>query len=143
MHSTRLTYLAMVLVFGTALWGILRIGSRLHAARNVSGDWNVRWNAAPPDSNLPARMSVAQSGRFLTVTLWQSDRKTSVKLHGQLTSSPREPQTRLVLHGSSASWEMSGSLDDRGQLLSGHLDSPVSCDWQARRESQSRDESHS
>src|SRR5579859_3596494 len=62
MNKTHLTYLLMIAIFAGGLWGILRLGSGLRAARNVAGEWEIVWSDATGGEALPDRMTVDQSG---------------------------------------------------------------------------------
>ncbi|HXE52997.1 MAG TPA: hypothetical protein VN541_08285 [Tepidisphaeraceae bacterium] len=133
MAKTRITYLAMLLIFAAGLWGILRIGSHLHGPPDVAGEWQIRWTSPPAGADMPDRLSISQSGQFLSVTLDTRARKQpAVQLQGTLTTkSDRAPQ--IALGNSPQQWSMSGELDAVRQTFSGHLDSPIRCDWQARK----------
>ena len=82
MRNTKVTYVVMILLFAAGLWGILRLGSHLRAAPDVAGQWSVSWDRA--GARLPRRMTVNQSGKFLTVVLENPDRQNAVNLRGTL-----------------------------------------------------------
>jgi len=97
----------MILVFSLGLWGILRVGSRLHAARDVAGEWDVK--GASAGAALPQRMTLIQSGRFLNATLHDSNH--NIKLRGTLDGK------HLVLKGVNEDAAMDALLDDSGTQL--------------------------
>jgi hypothetical protein len=116
MRKTQLTYGVMILVFSLGLWGILRLGSRLHAAPDVAGEWTLSWDGA--GAALPQRMIVNQSGKFVNVVLTRADLQSSVKFRGTLqqTGSPR---TELALKAVNDPLTMNGVYDPASRTLSG------------------------
>ena len=128
MNKTHLTYLLMVAIFAGGLWGILRLGSGLHAARNVAGEWEIDWTPASPDEALPDRMIIDQSGRYLTVTM--KGPAAPVRLNGRITSDGHV--SKLSVHDHNSSWKLAAWLDDK-QLLTGSLQTPAPHSLQARR----------
>jgi len=134
MSKTHATYIAMVAVFGLGLWGILRVGATLQAAKYVAGDWRVRWSNGSASQHLPDRLTIEQSGRYLTVTLRRPESMGPIRLRGELrTSNVGQGRSDLTLASSDGRWNMTATLDETNQLLSGHLAAPQSYDWQARR----------
>ena len=126
MNKTHLTYVLMVATFAGGLWAILRLGSVLHAASNVAGEWQLRWTDSQPGDNLPDRMTVDQSGRYLVATLKSSG--APVRMDGRILSS-RGDQPRFSLRNST--WKLQARLDEN--QLSGSLDTPAPHALQARR----------
>lgn len=128
MNKTHLTYLLMVAIFAGGLWGILRLGAGLHAARNVAGEWDIVWTHPTPNQALPDRMTVDQSGRYLTATM--KGPAAPVLLRGRITSDGQV--SRISLHDAGSSWKLAARLDDK-QLLTGSLQTPAPHALQARR----------
>jgi hypothetical protein len=62
MRKTQLVYVVTMLIFAVGMWAILRVGSGLHAARNVAGDWQL--NVAPAASKVPDRLTIHQQAGF-------------------------------------------------------------------------------
>ena len=64
-------YIVYVLMFGALIGGMLLIwtmGDSVRAPDDLSGDWIVEWDNAPPPESAEPKMRIAQSGRFFVVT---------------------------------------------------------------------------
>lgn len=66
-------YILMFAVAGSGLWVIFTVGAAVRAPDDLSGDWTVRWETAPPPGSGGNVMRVAQSGRFFTVRFGDHD----------------------------------------------------------------------
>lgn len=126
MNKTHWTYLLMLPVFAGGLWVVLRLGSGLRAARNVAGEWQIQWNDAAPGEALPDRMTIDQSGRYLTATLRAP--AAAVRLSGRIDSN----SSALSLRDPKASWTLAANLHE-DQTLTGTLDTPAAHPLRARR----------
>ena len=127
MRKTQVTYLTMMLVFAAGLWAILRIGSRLHAARNVAGEWELRSTDGGP--RLPDHLTLRQSGKFLTGTL--QGRPDTIQLHGEL-----DQASKMTLRASGGrQLTMTATLDegDGGGKLVARFEGDISADAIATR----------
>jgi hypothetical protein len=131
MTKTRTTYVVMILIFTVGLWAILRAGNHLHAARNVAGEWQVKW--AQPGSQQPERLTLSQSGRFLNATLHEQDKSAGVQLSGRLEGEGSESGRKLVLHAAKSDLTLNAILDDTGQVLAGSVEAGAPAGWQATR----------
>ena len=129
MNKTHLTYLLMIAIFAGGLWGILRLGSGLRAARNVSGEWQLLWTDAARGEGLPDRMTIDQSGRYLTATM--KGPVVPVRLSGRI-SGGAQSAAKLSLSDSKSSWKLAARLDEN-QLLTGSLETPSPHPLRARR----------
>ena len=127
MNRTYITYVLMILIFGAGLWAILRVGNRLRPARNISGEWRVQWSGE--HGALPDRMTVAQSGKFITAVFLEPERGRGVRMKGQLDISP----ARLSLRGANPDVSMTATLDDAGQVMAGRIEGGASAAWRATR----------
>ena len=110
MSRTHVTYLAMLAVFGAGLWGILRAGAALPAARDIAGDWQIAWRKAQLGGSLPDRMWIDQSGRYVVATL-RRDGQPVARLAGQLRSD------RLGVRANDRPWEMDAALEPTAAVL--------------------------
>ena len=128
MNKTHFTYFLMIAIFAGGLWGILRVGSGLRAAPSVSGQWQFRWTDASPGDALPQRMSIDQSGRYLSAAM--QGPAGPIRLNGRLASD-RHSTARISLADPKSSWKLSARLDE-GQL-NGSLHTPSPHAMQARR----------
>jgi hypothetical protein len=64
-------YVIYFVMFGVLIGGmllILTIGDAVHAPDDLSGEWTVEWDNAPPPESAEPKMRVDQSGRFFVVT---------------------------------------------------------------------------
>jgi len=64
-------YIVYVLMFGALIGGMALIwtmGDSVRAPDDLSGDWVVEWDNAPPPESGEPKMRIAQSGRFFVVT---------------------------------------------------------------------------
>jgi hypothetical protein len=64
-------YVVYFVMFGALIGGLLLIltmGDSVRAPDDLSGDWVVEWDNAPPPESAEPRMHVDQSGRFFVVT---------------------------------------------------------------------------
>lgn len=127
MNKTYITYVVMLLAFGAGLWAILRVGNRLRPARNIGGEWQVKWDATP--APLPERMTLAQSGRFVTATFHAPEQSRSFRLHGELGDGSRT----LALQGTRPPVSLNAVLDDAGDRLTGTSAGEATAPWHATR----------
>jgi hypothetical protein len=123
MRKSQMTYLVTMLAFAAGLWGIMRVGSRLHAARNVAGEWEIK---TTDGATLPNHLTVRQSGRFLTGTLAGS--AGHIPIHGQLV---RASEIRLIASNPQVS--MTATISDSGEKLAGRFDGAFSSELVAAR----------
>jgi hypothetical protein len=64
-------YLVYIIMFAVLIGGlllILTLGDSVHAPDDLSGEWTVEWDNAPPPESAEPKMRVDQSGRFFVVT---------------------------------------------------------------------------
>ena len=67
-------YLVYILMFAVLIGGLLLVltmGDALRAPDDLSGEWVVEWDNAPPPESGEPRMRIAQSGRYFVVTFGQ------------------------------------------------------------------------
>ena len=120
MRKTQLVYVVTMLIFAVGMWAIMRIGSGLHAARNVAGDWQL--NGPAGDSKLPERLTIRQSGRFLSGSLGQ------IQLDGEL-----DKHSTIALTASRPQLTVNATLNDAGDRFVGRIDGAISSDLIAAR----------
>jgi hypothetical protein len=123
MRKTQVTYLVMMLIFAAGLWAILRIGTHLRAARNLAGEWQVAESSS--ELTPPGRLSLHQSGKFLTGTL--RSRGKEIRLSGELEES------QFTLRAARPPLTVTGMLNDGGDRLSGRFDGLICANWSATR----------
>ena len=103
-------YIVYVLMFGALIGGMALIwamGDSVRAPDDLSGEWIVEWDNAPPPESGEPKMRIAQSGRFFVVTFGQrppmsmtlkdgwTGKSNGRTLHMQLA----RPQWELKLNG--------------------------------------------
>ena len=71
MKRSTLLYVGLFCIAGFILWGVIAIGNRLKAPRDLSGIWRVRGDT--PDAESGEVVRINQSGRFLSVTLGERE----------------------------------------------------------------------
>ena len=64
-------YILMFALLGGGLWFIFTLGGAVRAPDDLSGDWVVTWQNAPPPETGEPIMRVSQSGRFFVVRFGQ------------------------------------------------------------------------
>lgn len=67
-------YVVYVLMFAALIGGMALIwtmGDSVRAPDDLSGEWIVEWDNAPPPESGEPKMRIAQSGRFFVVTFGQ------------------------------------------------------------------------
>ena len=104
-------YLVYVVMFAALIGGIVLImtmGESVRAPDDLSGDWIVEWDNAPPPESGEPKMRIAQSGRYFVVKFGQqppmgmtladgwTGRSDGRKLDMRLV---RPPQWELRLNG--------------------------------------------
>jgi hypothetical protein len=106
----RRAYLVYFLMFAALIGGMLMIwslGDNVRAPDDLSGDWVIEWDNAPPPESGEPKMRVAQSGRFFVITFGQRP-PMSMKLDEDWTGKNRgrtldmrlaRPPWALRLHG--------------------------------------------
>ena len=118
MRKTQLVYVVTMLIFAVGMWMIMRIGSGLHAAKNVTGDWQLSGSAGT--SKLPGRLTIRQSGRFLSGSL------AEIQLRGEL-----EGGTKLALAASRPQLTLTATLNSAGDQFVGRFDGAFSSEFTA------------
>ena len=68
MSKAYLVYFVMFAGAIAGLWVILTLGAAVKAPDDLSGEWTVAWEGAPPADVKDSSMRIAQSGRFFTVS---------------------------------------------------------------------------
>ncbi len=128
MRRAYLIYLLMFAILGAGLWVILTLGAAMKAPDDLSGDWTISWDGAPPPNANDPTMHIDQSGRFFVVRFgkkppfsmrlqpgWKGardGRKVRMQLNGEvwtlnltgdipLSSSWRVPELNVQLIGPS------------------------------------------
>jgi hypothetical protein len=67
-------YTVYLLMFGALIGGMALIwarGDNVRAPDDLSGDWIIEWDNAPPPESGEPKMHIAQSGRYFVVTFGQ------------------------------------------------------------------------
>ncbi|HSZ58040.1 MAG TPA: hypothetical protein VK797_20420 [Tepidisphaeraceae bacterium] len=124
MRKTQVIYLVTMLMFAAGMWAVLRIGSELRAARNVAGEWQL--NTASQATNLPERLTIQQSGRFLTGVL--GDPSAPISMRGEL------PQgSTILLAASHPQLSLTATLNEAGDKFVGRVDGAVSSELSGTR----------
>ena len=118
LSQTHVTYLGMLAVFGAGLWGILRAGAALPAARDIAGEWRMTWRQAQHAADLPDRMSVDQSGRYVVITV-RKDSRAVARMQGQLRAQ------QLAVRATDQSWDINGTLEPAATVVHGTLGTPT------------------
>lgn len=68
MSRAYIVYFLMFAAFAAGLWVVITLGAAAKAPDDLSGDWIVRWdNAPPPETADGDVMKVSQSGRFFVI----------------------------------------------------------------------------
>jgi hypothetical protein len=119
-RKTQLVYAVTMLMFAVGMWAILRVGSGLHAARNVAGDWQLNGTAGV--SKLPDRLTIHQSGRFLSGSLGD------IQVRGEL-----EERSKIALAASHLQLTLTATLNDSGDQFVGKSDGAFSSPFTATR----------
>ena len=99
-------YLVYFLMFAALAGGMLMIwtlGDNVRAPDDLSGDWIVEWDNAPPPNSGEPKMRVAQSGRFFVVTFGHA-RPLSMKLQDDWTGKNRGRTLNMRL--AQSPWEL-------------------------------------
>ena len=127
MTKTQITYVVMILAFSLGLWAILRAGSHLRAAPDVAGQWAL--TSERPDPNLPERLTLVQSGRFVNAVATRADGST-VQLRGTLEQSGNSG-VDLLLKAAKDQSNFTAAYDPPSQTLAGTAEGAGR--WHARR----------
>lgn len=120
MRKTYLVYVVTMLIFAVGMWAILRVGSGLHAARNVTGDWQL--NVTPASSKLPERLTIQQSGRFLSGSLGK------IRLRGELGQG-----SNIAMTARGSQLTLNATLNNSGDQFVGKVDGAFSSEFTAVR----------
>ncbi len=127
MTKTQITYVVMILTFSLGLWAILRAGSHLRAAPDVAGQWAV--SSERSDPNLPERLTLVQSGKFVNAVATRPDGST-FQLHGTLEQSA-SAGADLALKAVKDQSNLTATYDQPSQTLAGTAEGAGR--WHARR----------
>ena len=124
MRKTQVVYLVTMLTFVAGMWAVLRIGSGLRAARNVAGEWQL--NTASQVTKLPDRLTIHQSGRFLTGVL--GGPSTDIPMRGELPE-----RSKIMLAASHPQLSLTATLNEAGDKFVGRVDGTVSTELSGTR----------
>jgi hypothetical protein len=125
MRRTHVSYLVMLSVFGTGLWGILRAGAGLKAADSITGEWQLAWESASSGISPPDRITFEQYGRYLIASLRRGEQPVA-RLKGELRAES------LELKSGDGRWTLTGTLDPACREIRGTANAPTPSTWVAR-----------
>ena len=97
-------YILMFALLAGGLWLIFALGDAVRAPDDVSGDWVVTWQKAPPPEMGEPIMRVSQSGRFFVVKFGQRP-PMSLTLADDWKGAARDGR-RLQMHLAGGVWTM-------------------------------------
>lgn len=127
MSRASLVYVGMFLVLIAGLWVILRVGSLLAAPADLQGEWTMNWPGDGP-ADLPAKLSIQQSGVFAHATLGGASR-----LSGRLNKVRGATRVSGELASRDGHWRITLNPYAGGDMLTGTLDAPTRASFTASR----------
>ena len=105
-------YVVYVLMFAAAiggLWVILTLGRAMKAPDDLSGEWTVKWDGAPPAEFKDGTMRVSQSGRYFVLSFGARP-ATGFTLQSDWQGAQDGRILKMELHGDLWTLRLSGDI---------------------------------
>lgn len=119
MKKQTIVYALVLVLSSLGLWGVLRVGSRLQAAADLTGQWTFESGPLGPEADGPERLgkgfTIDQSGKFLRVR-FDNGRQIDLRANQLPTGNLGDTLVPVELAGSA--WKMSGTVrSENGKLI--------------------------